>query len=215
MITERVPGRCTSVLAVLVVMTFVLTMELGIRMFFLNTFLTFSELNWNLYLNLSLDIASSISIAFAICYYLLRLRSTAVRSTQSLVKNLMVYTVNTGLLTSFISIISLATRLTQPDNLVFLAVLLPLCGLYANALLASLNARDWHRSPKEVISISVASTDTSGAAGNVVGSRSLPAMTFARQDRVVSPSGPLHLDLGTTFEEPKIAKAYERLVPMA
>jgi hypothetical protein len=60
---------------------------------------------------------------------------------ETIVKRLIVYTINTGLLTSVIAVLDLITFKTLPNGAVHLIFNFMLSKLYTNSLLASLNAR--------------------------------------------------------------------------
>jgi len=64
-----------------------------------------------------------------------------VKETNSLLNKLIAYIVSTGLLTSVVDVIILATFLGMPDNLVYLCFLNFINNFYANSMLAMLNAR--------------------------------------------------------------------------
>ncbi|GJE90790.1 hypothetical protein PsYK624_069340 [Phanerochaete sordida] len=55
----------------------------------------------------------------------------------------MIYTVNTGLITSVFAVADVTTCAAMPNNFIFVAIYFLLNGLYSNSLLASLNARDY------------------------------------------------------------------------
>ncbi|KAK7680559.1 hypothetical protein QCA50_016341 [Cerrena zonata] len=114
----------------------------GIKAFSLPTFEQFAELAWLLYLGLALVVVVDAFIAISLCIYLWQSRTGFSMRTDSLVALLMVYTVNTGLLTSIFSLACFITYAAMPKNYIFLALYFPLSKLYINALLATLNARD-------------------------------------------------------------------------
>ncbi|GJE89139.1 hypothetical protein PsYK624_052330 [Phanerochaete sordida] len=139
-----------------------ISLGITIRFYMLKDFAHYSEANWLVYLGLGLTVLTDLLIAVALCYYLRRMRST-VRRTSSMVNALIVYAVNTGLFTSLLCIGCLIARLSQPSNFIFIGLFFPLSSLYANALLGSLNARDWFRSTRDVLSIPLGSLASSGA----------------------------------------------------
>lgn len=79
-------------------------------------------------------------IAAALIYYLNKNR-TGFSAMDSIIDSITVYTVESGLLTSVVTVISLIFWLTMSHNLVFLALHFAISKLYANAFLATLNAR--------------------------------------------------------------------------
>jgi len=80
----------------------------------------------------------------------------------------MVYTVQTGLLTSVASLGCVIAYAISPNTYIFLAIYFPLSKLYINALLATLNARDTVRGRH---------SGRSGATGNAF-SISMEGMRF-------------------------------------
>ncbi|OBZ69408.1 hypothetical protein A0H81_10650 [Grifola frondosa] len=79
-------------------------------------------------------------VASVLIYYLKRGRSGLRRSDNMLVW-LSVYAVNTGALTSAVSVLTVVTFAVQKESLVFLALGVMQSKLYANSFLGSLNAR--------------------------------------------------------------------------
>ncbi|OBZ69394.1 hypothetical protein A0H81_10676 [Grifola frondosa] len=79
-------------------------------------------------------------VASVMIYYLKRGRSGLTRSDNMLVW-LSVYTVNTGALTSFFSVLIVIMFAVQKESLVFAALVEMQSKLYANSFLGSLNAR--------------------------------------------------------------------------
>ncbi|KAI0939161.1 hypothetical protein AcV5_000654 [Taiwanofungus camphoratus] len=83
---------------------------------------------------------ADVLIATSLCVLLRRCR-TGFSRTDSVVRTLIVYSVNTGALTSLCAIASLVTYAVMPDSYVFLAIYFVLPELLLNSLLATLNAR--------------------------------------------------------------------------
>ncbi|KAI0759575.1 hypothetical protein BD413DRAFT_596250 [Trametes elegans] len=73
--------------------------------------------------------------------YVLRRSRTGFKSTDSLIDILIVYTINTGLLTGLFSILSLVFAVVTPNNLIYVALNMVSTRSYANAVLAVLNSR--------------------------------------------------------------------------
>ncbi|OCH84356.1 hypothetical protein OBBRIDRAFT_414144 [Obba rivulosa] len=87
-----------------------------------------------------LTIIADSFIAISQVVLLLKRRSN-VRRTDSMIRTLIVYSVNTGLLTTACALTLLITWVTMPDNLIYLIFFSALPTLLFNALLATLNAR--------------------------------------------------------------------------
>ncbi|KIP06228.1 hypothetical protein PHLGIDRAFT_19513 [Phlebiopsis gigantea 11061_1 CR5-6] len=91
-------------------------------------------------LSLSLGTATDIVTAFALCFFLHGLR-TGYSKDDSLVNRLTLYAVNTGILTSAVSVATMILYNLMPDNFIFMALYFVLSKLYANSFLATLNTR--------------------------------------------------------------------------
>ncbi|EGN96777.1 hypothetical protein SERLA73DRAFT_184936 [Serpula lacrymans var. lacrymans S7.3] len=79
-------------------------------------------------------------IAFVLCYYLRKHRS-GLRRTDSVINRLLLYTINTGVVTSLFGVVVVLTFLTVPTILVFIAFVQVQSKLYAISLFATLNSR--------------------------------------------------------------------------
>ncbi|KAF9069354.1 hypothetical protein BDP27DRAFT_1325740 [Rhodocollybia butyracea] len=107
---------------------------------------------------LSTAIAADISITCSLLFYMNRFRSTvseedyANRRTLPMINRLMFYLINVGAVTSLTDIVTLVLSdvLIHPSNLKFYALFEVVGNLYANSLLATLNARDSLRSISQV-----------------------------------------------------------------
>ncbi|KAJ3482529.1 hypothetical protein NLI96_g6924 [Meripilus lineatus] len=111
-------------------------------------------------LGLSLAVGVDVLIAVIICWYLNRRRTgfsgyawfnilaaprlwfTSIpHSMDSIIDSITLYTIENGVLTCVATTVSLVAWITMPHNLIFLSMHFAICKLYANALLATLNAR--------------------------------------------------------------------------
>ncbi|KAI0311494.1 hypothetical protein OF83DRAFT_755348 [Amylostereum chailletii] len=93
------------------------------------------------YINFASGAGSDVYVAVVLCYYLARSRTGFNTRTDSVVTVLMLYTINTGLLTAVDATCGMVLFITMPDNFVFIAFYLQLSKLYTNAYLATLNNR--------------------------------------------------------------------------
>ncbi|KAF8192166.1 hypothetical protein BJ912DRAFT_278643 [Pholiota molesta] len=92
-------------------------------------------------ISLGVGVCTDIITAGALCFFLSRLR-TGLKSSDSLVDNLCAYAINTGILTSTISVaVLILYNVAPPDNLSFIACYFVLSKLYAISFLATLNTR--------------------------------------------------------------------------
>ncbi|OBZ77498.1 hypothetical protein A0H81_01971 [Grifola frondosa] len=94
---------------------------------------------------------------------LMDLRRTGFARTDSIVRILMMYSVNTGALTSLCALLCLVTYANMPNNFVFIAFYFVLPKLFLNSLLATLNAR---RKLRETSSGALVSIPLSAASGS-------------------------------------------------
>ncbi|EIN09145.1 hypothetical protein PUNSTDRAFT_102696 [Punctularia strigosozonata HHB-11173 SS5] len=87
--------------------------------------------------------ASDILIAVSLCTILYRTKRSSLRNTRALINRLMLFVLNTGILTSMCAIATLVTSMAHhPETDVRLGLYHIMGRLYINSLLATLNARD-------------------------------------------------------------------------
>ncbi|EJD02009.1 uncharacterized protein FOMMEDRAFT_29124 [Fomitiporia mediterranea MF3/22] len=77
----------------------------------------------------------------AVLVSLLWKHRSRVRKTDSVVQRLILYTINTGLITGLWAVVALIGAVVKPDSLIYLLVDFVIPKLYVNCMLASLNAR--------------------------------------------------------------------------
>jgi len=98
--------------------------------------------SWSLYAAFGSEILADSMITVLQYLYLRRFRTeTGFKSTDTVVQILMIYSINTCLVTSICGILCLITYATLPDMFVYWPFYFVLGKLYINALLANLNAR--------------------------------------------------------------------------
>ncbi|KAI0801902.1 hypothetical protein BC629DRAFT_152141 [Irpex lacteus] len=110
-------------------------------------------------------------------FYLLQRSRTSVRSTDSIVRRLVLYVITTGLLTTVAQSVALILFLISSTNWIYLAVLTQVSKLYVNAYLALLNDREHLRSLGSSVEVSMSSSRFPTA---------FSTMSFALPSRVVS-----------------------------
>ncbi|OCH90220.1 hypothetical protein OBBRIDRAFT_835207 [Obba rivulosa] len=115
-------------------------------------FAHFNSFSWVVYVSLASGVIADILIATLQSYMLWR-RRTGIKRTDSIVRLLMLYSVNTGLLTSLCAIACFATFATMNDNFVYIAFYHLLPKLLLNSLLATLNARQHLRNVEDQVSL--------------------------------------------------------------
>lgn len=153
------------------------------------TFKKLFEESWMLYASLGGAVAADLMIALSLCYLLMRNR-TGFKRTDSLVTTLLVYAVNTGLLTSVCATACFITYTVWPQDFIFMGIYFSLGKMYLNAMLASLNARDMLLGRKFQIN------QTSGVISTVPDTGTPPGVGLTALTNTASPASTEHL--GTT-----------------
>jgi len=115
-------------------------MAFAIRAFRIRAFADTGEISWLLYSSLGAGVIADCLIAISLCVWLLRIR-TGFKRTDSLLNVLMLYSINTGMVTSLCAIVCFATYAITPNRFYYVATSFVLSKLNVNCLLASLNAR--------------------------------------------------------------------------
>ncbi|KAH7920362.1 hypothetical protein BV22DRAFT_1198954 [Leucogyrophana mollusca] len=111
------------------------------EMIHMNTFSGFkAQFRWVFTLGLALSTLVDVLIAVFLCYSL-RTNRKASSSMDRVVNSVILYTLENGSLTSAATIISMICWLVMPNNLIFMGLHFVISKLYANSLLATLNAR--------------------------------------------------------------------------
>ncbi|KAK0221432.1 hypothetical protein IW262DRAFT_1481780 [Armillaria fumosa] len=90
--------------------------------------------------SLGVGVLTDMVTAISLCYFLNKLR-TGYHKSDSLVNSLVLYAINTGALTSAVSLSTLILYNIMPTNLVFVACFFILSKLYAISFMATLNTR--------------------------------------------------------------------------
>lgn len=117
-----------------------LAIAYAVRAFQLNKLLYISNLRTLASLSLGAGALTDIIIALSLSLFLRRLR-TGYKSSDSVVNRLTVYAINTGVLTSTISITTLVLYDLYPTNFLFMAFYFVLSKLYAVSFMCTLNTR--------------------------------------------------------------------------
>ncbi|KLO12346.1 hypothetical protein SCHPADRAFT_905150 [Schizopora paradoxa] len=103
----------------------------------------FSELPEIFNISRSINIlgaASDVAIALTLIFLLQRSRTGFSRS-ETIITKLVIFTINTGLLTSGCAVMSLITITVFPNNFIYITFFVLISKLYTNTLFATLNAR--------------------------------------------------------------------------
>ncbi|KAJ3003519.1 hypothetical protein NUW54_g4822 [Trametes sanguinea] len=104
------------------------------------TFAAFKEYQWMVWVLLANAIMTDVAITGLLIFFLRRSR-TGFKRTDSILDILMVYTINTGLSTSIITVPAMICAIIMPDNLIWSGIYVIATKMYTNSLLAVLNSR--------------------------------------------------------------------------
>ncbi|KAJ7059777.1 hypothetical protein C8F01DRAFT_1295877 [Mycena amicta] len=88
----------------------------------------------------ALSTAADVIITATLCYMLYHTRPASLE-TETMVNRLILFTINTGGITSLCAVASLISLVISPNTLIYASFYFVIGRLYSNALLASLNAR--------------------------------------------------------------------------
>ncbi|RDB28743.1 hypothetical protein Hypma_014825 [Hypsizygus marmoreus] len=105
------------------------------------TFAKFSQISYLLYIALGSGVVADFLIAGSLCRSLWKSR-TGFRKTDTLVNVLMMYAINTSLLTTICSGACFITYTIWPNEFTFIGIYFSLSKLFLNSLLATLNSRE-------------------------------------------------------------------------
>ncbi|KAN0141827.1 hypothetical protein V8E53_000289 [Lactarius tabidus] len=135
---------CPIIIAVLVVVVVALGVLFTERGVVLNRFSSIHSLNWDLCAGMTTSAVADLLIAALMCWHLFRKRTGFAR-TDSIIKTLMAYSVNSGLVTAILAGTMVITFSVSPSSLIYMAVNWVMSKCYVNSLLAMLNSRDYLR----------------------------------------------------------------------
>ncbi|KAH9858032.1 hypothetical protein C2E23DRAFT_880705 [Lenzites betulinus] len=125
---------------------FVMLLSLGwdfaatVKVFRATTIFEFSHWTWIVAVAYGLAVLCDLITALALIFVLRRSR-TGVKRTDTVVDALVMYTVNTGLLTTILGSLVFIFAIVYPDNLIYAGLSIPGVKLYSNSVLAMLNSR--------------------------------------------------------------------------
>ncbi|KAG5718815.1 hypothetical protein E4T56_gene2669 [Termitomyces sp. T112] len=105
------------------------------------TFTYISKISYLLYMSLGSGVAADMFIAISLCANLWKRRSGFEKS-DTLIRTLILYAINTSLLTTLCSLACLITYAVWPNDFTFMAIYFVLSKLFLNSLLATLNTRE-------------------------------------------------------------------------
>ncbi|KIM86643.1 hypothetical protein PILCRDRAFT_310775 [Piloderma croceum F 1598] len=129
----------TTAIALSTLAVVAITFTFSIKSLITNAFINPNQ--YVFYLSLGSSAVADIIVASTLCVLLFRNR-THIRRTNSLLNTLILYTVCTGMLTGFYTIVLIVIYAALPEkHVIFVALFSSFSKMYFNALLASLNAR--------------------------------------------------------------------------
>ncbi|KAJ7932729.1 hypothetical protein B0H13DRAFT_768541 [Mycena leptocephala] len=105
---------------------------------------------WVLYINWGTTTVAELIIATTLVYWLYQQRTAVNRRTTALVNKIIQWTLETGVLLSAATSLTLICFLTMRENYIWIAVYVVQARLYSNTFLASLNSRATLRAMNEM-----------------------------------------------------------------
>ncbi|KAJ7693198.1 hypothetical protein B0H17DRAFT_1060380 [Mycena rosella] len=138
----------------------------------------------------ALSTGVDVIIATTLCFTLHKTRPASLE-TETMVNRLILFTINTGLLTSLCAFASLISLIVSPKTLIYASFYFCIGRLYSNSLLASLNARG-------VIRGQINDIDTNFHTKSIHPRSPIPREVFARPDGSVNEMT-VHIDRETEF----------------
>jgi len=143
----------------------------SVKTSFLKSLSDLYTISWLVKWQYAASAGTDVLITLILCFLLFKMR-TGFKRTNDTVNTLMVYAINTGALTSVLSIACMIAFLVSPTTYVWMGILFTLPKFFLNALLATLNARHRLEPTGELQSIptSVTYTSASAALGGFVNS---------------------------------------------
>jgi len=113
-----------------------------VKMISVHEFNRILSVSWEVYTLFGSAILSDFSIAAVFCFYLFTAR-TGYQRTTSVINRVLVYTINTGLMTGIWDLAGVVVFATTEGTLLYLIFFMTFPKLYINSLFASLNGRSF------------------------------------------------------------------------
>ncbi|KAI1785107.1 hypothetical protein LXA43DRAFT_1039677 [Ganoderma leucocontextum] len=108
--------------------------------FIIPTFGGFTHVTWLVSTGSTMAVTSDVIITTMLIFALRRSR-TGVKRTDSMLDVMIMYSINTGLLTGVFNLLSLLFAFIRPGNLIYIGFAVPGTKMYANTLMAAVNSR--------------------------------------------------------------------------
>lgn len=131
----------TATLLILVFVSFGFAVGYSVQGFLLPSIDQLPSLKTSASLALGTGALTDILTAASLCFYLRRYRTGVNKKSDSLVNSLMIYAVNSGIITSMASLSTLVTYDLMSNNFIFMGIYFVLSKFYAVSLMATLNTR--------------------------------------------------------------------------
>ncbi|KAI0324066.1 hypothetical protein GY45DRAFT_1289503 [Cubamyces sp. BRFM 1775] len=106
-----------------------------------NTFIELERYSWLLYFSLSWAFVSDLLIAATMCTLLAKRRHGALRKADRTIRVLILYSINTGVLTTLCTLMALIAYAVSPHTFIYIGFYFLLPKLLLNSVLGTLNAR--------------------------------------------------------------------------
>ncbi|KLO08420.1 hypothetical protein SCHPADRAFT_944472 [Schizopora paradoxa] len=181
----------TGIISFFIVAHFGFGIDFVINLFRINTFSKFIEIKYSTALPFAIAaVIPDLLISGSLCFFLESNKQlvSGFRRTETLINLLMAYAINRALLTSTAAILEIVLYAALPESFAFLAVDFCIGKLYANTLLATLNAR------KSLRWRTVESTVESGSARSSARSPRAPVPS------VLFSTTPVHVEISVARE---------------
>ncbi|KAJ7670099.1 hypothetical protein DFH06DRAFT_1321117 [Mycena polygramma] len=105
-----------------------------------------NRVGWLVTATLTIGASVDVSIAASLCLYVYSWKTApTMKTTSQLINRIMFWSIQTGLVTSLVSVAVVVCFQTMKQNYVWIGIFAVLGKLYSNSLLASLNIRSLHR----------------------------------------------------------------------
>ncbi|KAI0701745.1 hypothetical protein C8Q76DRAFT_756777 [Earliella scabrosa] len=174
-------------------------LALTVKCFSISNYSELDKFSWLFYFNLSAAVVSDALIAASMCW-VLATRTSPVMRVNNTIRTLIMYSINTGAVTTICTFATLVMYAVAPHTFIFMATFFPLAKLLLNALLASLNARKSLReqlSNADAVTLPLTSSNPgSGGIGRQATNNS--TMQFAHPSTVSNVSVTDYKGTGTT-----------------
>ncbi|KAI0749999.1 hypothetical protein C8Q80DRAFT_1269786 [Daedaleopsis nitida] len=108
--------------------------------FIIPTFEGFKRVTWLVSTGSTMAVTADILLT-VVLIYVLKHNRTGVKRTDSMLDIMIMYSINTGLLTGVFNLLSLLFAYIRPGDLIYIGIGIPGTKMYANTLLAALNSR--------------------------------------------------------------------------